>query len=131
MCKRFPFERYAVFRAAVFLVRLFFLATHKAMGKIYIAKCKLPHTLLPHLRVASIALSSPTILKSKLPTHQPSCRNQRVVPVPKHGLHVARHTFHDDGRDRHKRAVFLRDGEDAVFLREEEGGGERLALRAG
>jgi hypothetical protein len=63
MCKRFPFERYAVFRAAVFLVRLFFLATHKAMGKIYIAKCKLPHTLLPHLRVASIALSSPTILK--------------------------------------------------------------------
>jgi hypothetical protein len=63
--------------------------------------------------------------------HQASGRDQCIVPVSEHGFHVARYTLHHDGRDGHKGAVFFRDSEDAVFLGEEKGGRECLALRAG
>jgi hypothetical protein len=73
----------------------------------------------------SQALAAP-----QLAAHKPRRRNQRVVPVSEHGFHVARDALHDDRSDGHEGAVFFRDGEDSVFLREDEGGGEGVGLRS-
>jgi hypothetical protein len=89
----------------------------------------------PYLLVASIALSSPTILKlfprPNLPLIKPAAGNQRIIPVSKHRFHVSWHTLHDDSRDRHEWSILFRDSEDAVLLCEEEGGSESLGLCAG
>ena len=71
-----------------------------------------------------------TLATLQTATHELSGRDERIIPVPKHGLHVARYAFQDDGGDRHEGTVFFGDGEDAVFLCEHEGGGEGRSLAA-
>lgn len=72
-----------------------------------------------------------TLPSSQFAIHQSRGGNKLVIPVSKHGLHIAGDALEHNVGKRHKRAIFLGDGKHAVLLCKEKRGRKRGGLGAG
>ena len=71
--------------------------------------------------------SDPHCLYSRAQSHNlrllaPLLPIRGLMPFPKNGSQIPRRAVKYDGADGDERSIFERGGQDAVFLREEEGG---------